>query len=337
MKTGKHVQSAGYPVTVMLLAALCLISVVLSLCTGAAGLSLRELWTAVTSGTSTPGGRIFFYARLPRVIACLMAGSGLAVSGAVIQGVLANRLASPGIIGVNAGAGLGVTICCALGAVSGWAVAGASFIGALIAVLTVAFAAQKTCASRSAVILGGVAVNSFLTAVSEGITNLFPNVGLLTADFRTGGFSGVSYARLSPAAVMIIAALIIVFTLSNELDLLSMGEDTAQGLGLSVKKTRTVFLVLAAVLAGASVSFAGLLGFVGLIVPNIARQLAGGESRRLLPVCALGGAALVTLCDSAAKTLFAPFEIPTGIIMSAVGAPFFIFLLFKSKGGHSRG
>ena len=266
-----------------------------------------------------------------------MAGAGLSTSGAVIQGVLANRLASPGVIGVNAGAGLGVTLCCAFGAVSGWTVAGASFAGALAAVMTVAFAAQKTYASRSAVILGGVAVNSFLTAISEGIITLYPEIGAYTADFRTGGFSGISDSRLIPATVMIIAALAAVFTLSNELDVLSMGEDMAQGLGLPVKKMRTVFLALAALLAGASVSFAGLLGFVGLIVPNMAKRLVGGENRRLLPVCAIGGAMFVTLCDCAAKSVFSPYEIPTGIVMSAIGAPFFIFLLFKLKGGHSRG
>jgi len=100
---------------------------------------------------------------------------------------------------------------------------------------------------------------------------------------------------------------------------------------------RTVFLALAALLAGASVSFAGLLGFVGLIIPNIARQLVGGESKRLLPVCAAGGAMFVTLCDCAARILFAPYEIPTGIVMSVIGAPFFIYLLFRHKGGHANG
>ena len=311
----------------------CVMAAVLSICVGAVRISPLDFF----GGFDTAEWRIFRYARLPRTIACLMAGAGLSVSGAVIQGVLANRLASPGVIGVNAGAGLGVTLCCAFGAASGWVIAGASFLGALAAVVAVAAAAQKTSASRSAVILGGVAVNSFLTAISEGIITLYPEIGAYTADFRTGGFSGVSDTRLIPASVMIIIALIAVFTLSNELDLLSMGEETAQGLGLPVRKMRTIFLALAALLAGASVSFAGLLGFVGLIVPNMAKRLAGGESRRLLPLCAVGGAMFVTLCDCLARSLFSPYEIPTGIVLSAIGAPFFIFLLFRLKGGHSHG
>lgn len=311
----------------------CVLAAVLSICLGVASLS----WGEVLSGSETVSSRIFFFVRLPRTAACLLSGAGLAVSGALIQGVLANSLASPGIIGVNAGAGLGVTLCCALGAMSGWAVAGSAFIGALTAVLTVAIAARRTAASRSAVILGGVAVNSFLTAISEAITNLFPEVAALSADFRAGGFSGVSATRLVPAGIMIIAALAVSLSLSNELDLLSMGEDTAQELGLPVKKVRTAFLVLAALLAGASVSFAGLLGFVGLIIPNMARRIVGSESKRLLPLCAVGGAAFVTVCDCAARVMFAPFEIPAGIVMSVVGAPFFIFLLFRRKGGHSPG
>lgn len=313
-------------------AAGCLIAAVLSLCLGAASVSFGEIFT-----DSTVSHRIIFLVRVPRTAACLLAGAGLAVSGALIQGVLANSLASPGIIGVNAGAGLGVTICFALGAVSGWAAAVSAFAGALTAVLTVAITARKVSASRSAVILGGVAVNSFLAAISEAITTLFPDIASLSADFKTGGFSGVSAARIIPAGIMIIAALVISLSLSNELDLLSMGEDAAQGLGLSVKKIRSVFLVLAAVLAGASVSFAGLLGFVGLIIPNMVKRVVGSESRHVLPICAAGGAAFVTLCDCAARTVFSPYEIPTGIIMSAVGAPFFIYLLFRRKGGHSHG
>ena len=314
-----------------------ILTVLISLSLGAVWLSPKEIFNAIFSAEDTTARRIFFYARLPRTAACLLAGASLATSGGLIQGILANRLASPGIIGVNAGAGLGVTICCALGAIGGWAVAGASFIGALIAVLTVTFAAQATGASRSSVILGGVALNSFLAAVSEGITTIFPEVGVITADFRAGGFSGVSSERLIPAAIMIVIALIFVYSLTNELDLLSMGEDTAQGLGLSVKKYRTVFLILAALLAGASVSFAGLLGFVGLIIPNLVRKLVGSESRKLIPMCTAFGAIFVTLCDCIARTLFTPHEIPTGIVMSMIGAPFFVFLLFKSKGGHSRG
>ena len=310
-----------------------MIVVLYSICLGAAKLTLHDLYIAITQGAdSGMAGRIFWYVRLPRTLACILAGAGLAVSGAIIQSVLNNKLASPGIIGVNAGAGLMVTIACAFGTLSGWVIAGSAFAGALFAVLIVALTAQKVGASKTTVILGGVAVNSFLNAITEAIITLIPEVGMSTADFRVGGFSSVAYTRLLPAGILIVAAIGFLLTLCNELDVMALGEDTAQGLGLSVKKMRTVFLILAALLAGASVSFAGLLGFVGLIVPHMGRYLVGSESKKLIPFSAFCGAALVTMCDLIARVAFAPYEVPVGIFMSMIGGPFFITLLMKKRG-----
>ena len=298
---------------------LLVVSAALSLCVGSAGFAVS--------------GAIFRYVRLPRTCACLLAGAGLAASGAVLQSVLANPLASPGIIGVNAGAGLGVTVCCAAGALSGWMISGAAFLGSLFAVTVITLAAYRTRASRSTVILGGVAVNSLLNAFSESVAVLNPDAAALTTEFRVGGFSAVSHVRLIPAAILILAALAFLMTLSNELDVLTLGDETAQGLGMSVRRTKTVFLLLAALLAGASVSFAGLLGFIGLIVPHFARKITGNESRVLLPACALYGGAFVTLCDLIARVAFAPYELPVGILMSVIGGPFFVLILMKNKGG----
>lgn len=313
----------------------CLLAGVLSVCLGAAGVSWGELWSALWNGAgSDTAARILWYVRLPRTAACLLAGAGLAVSGAVIQAVLANPLASPSIIGVNAGAGLAVSICCALGgAAAGWTVAGFSFAGGMAAVLLVVLVARRTGASRMTVVLGGVAVSTFLNAGSEAIATLFPDAAIGSADFRVGGFSLVSLSRLWPAAILILAGLLVTFTLSNELDVLSLGEDTARGLGMRVGAFRTLLLTLAALLAGATVSFAGVLGFVGLIVPHMARRFVGASSGRLLPMCALCGAALVTACDLAARLLFAPFELPVGILLSLIGGPFFIALLARKGGG----
>ena len=314
---------------------LCLLGTVLSLSLGAARLSLSELHQAICSGPNNTAGYIFWYTRLPRTAACLAAGAALATAGCILQSVLGNKLASPGIIGVNAGAGLAVTVCCALGALSGWVVSVAAFGGALAAVLTVVLLARRTGASRTTVILSGVAMNSILNALRDAVTTIVPEAGMLGSDFRVGGFSSISANRLTPAAILILVALCISFTLCNELDVLSLGEETAQSLGLSVKKIRTLFLLLAAVLAGAAVSFAGLLGFVGLLVPHAARRLVGNESRFLLPLCALGGAGLVTVCDLIARLVFTPFELPVGILMSIIGGPFFLLLLLRRKGGRS--
>ena len=324
---GKKVLAAG---------GFCLTAALLSLCLGAVPLSLSQLWQAVLAGPGDTAGSIFWYVRLPRTAGCILAGGALAVSGAVIQNVLDNKLASPGIIGVNAGAGLAVTVCCALGALSCWAVAGAAFTGAMAAAGLVAFLGQKTGASRTTVILGGVPVNAFLNALAEAVTRLFPEVAMVSVDFRVGGFAAVSIPRLVPAGIGILLSLALVLTLCSELDVLALGEETARSLGLSVRRMRMVFLVLAAVLAGCAVSFSGLLGFVGLIVPHGARKLAGSESRYLLPLCALGGAGFVTVCDCLCRVAFAPYELPVGIGMSVLGGPFFLVLLLKQRGGKSR-
>lgn len=314
---------------------LCILIAVLSLCLGTIHFSLGEMFAALfQKGSNTIHINILKYARIPRTVACLMAGAALSVSGAVLQNVLANKLASPSVIGVNAGAGFGVTLCCSFGIFSGWAVSASAFLGSLITVLLITVFSAKTGASKTTVILGGVALNSMLSAFSESITVLRPDTAALTTDFRVGGFSAVSVQRLLPASVFILTALILLFTLFNELDVLALGDDSAQSVGLPAKKYRILFLILSALLAGSAVSFAGLLGFIGLIVPHFVRKLVGNESRRLLPLSAVIGAGFITLCDLAARLIFTPYELPVGILMAIIGGPAFVWLLLRMKGGH---
>ncbi len=306
----------------------------LSLCVGSLDFSPVRLMALFLGKEDGAAASILWYSRLPRTLACLLAGAALSVSGAVLQSVLSNKLASPGIIGVNAGAGLGVTLCCAAGALSGWAVSGGAFLGSLAAMLIVAFFCGWVSASKTTVILTGVALNSLLNAASEAVTVLDPDVAALNTEFRVGGFSAVTYSRLLPAGALILFSLLVLLTLSSQLDVLALGDETARGLGLAVGRCRMLFLMLAALLAGAAVSFAGLLGFVGLIVPHFVRLLTGSASRRLLTLCILWGGAFVALCDLAARKLFLPFEMPVGILMAVLGGPVFVLLLVKTKGGH---
>lgn len=316
---------------------LLVISAALGIMLGSTPLSLGEIQNAFQNGfDSSAGGRIFLYVRLPRTLAAIVCGGALAVSGAVIQGVLANRLASPSIIGVNSGAGLAVTLCTALGIYGGWQLSLSAFIGAFTVVMLVSISARKWGASRGTVILIGVAVNSLLGAVTDTIVTFVPEVGVMSNDFKVGEFSAVTYDKLVPAAILILLTMALLLTLTNELDVLTLGEDSAKGLGMNTSVMRTVFLLLSALLAGCAVSLAGLVSFVGLMVPHAIRRLAGSRSSHLLPLCGLFGGAFVCLCDTAARTFFAPYEIPVGIIMSFFGAPFFVFILIKGKGGHSR-
>lgn len=309
----------------------------LSILLGSTKLCFAEIMEALAVGfDASAGARIFGYVRLPRTVAALVCGAALAVSGAVIQNVLANRLASPSIIGVNAGAGLAVTLCTAFGIMGGWQLSLFSFVGAFAAVMVVSLGAKRWGASRGTVILIGVAMNSLLGAISDTVTTFIPEVGLMSNDFKIGEFTALAYQKLIPAAIIIIAAIAILQTLHNELDVLVLGEESATALGMNAAAMRTLFLLLAALLAGCAVSLAGLLSFVGLLVPHAVRRIAGGKSSVLVGLCALYGAGFVCLCDTLARTIFAPYEIPVGIIMAYLGAPFFIFILIKGKGGHSR-
>ncbi len=308
---------------------------IISLLFGSTRLSVADIIKIILSGnTNTASGRIIFFVRLPRTFASLICGAALSVSGAVIQGVFGNRLASPSIIGVNSGAGLAVTVCVGLGLYGGWAMSIFAFLGAFLSVLLVSGIAHKSRASRGTVILLGVALNSLLNAFSDTIVTLIPEAAILSNDFKVGEFSGVTYQKLIPVTILCVVAMALLFTLANELDIITLGDESAISLGLNTRLYRTIFLILSALLAGCAVSIAGLLSFVGLIVPHIIRRIVVGQHRNILPLCAIVGGGFVCLCDTVARTAFAPYEIPVGIIMAFVGAPFFVFLLIRGKGGH---
>ena len=314
---------------------LTLLSAVLSLCLGSTTLSPALVPQALLGQLEgSVEGQIIQYVRLPRTCGCLLAGMALAVSGAVIQSVLNNPLAAPNIIGVNSGAGLMVVLCSALFPQSVALTPLAAFLGAFLGVLLVLFIAERTGASRITLVLAGVAVSNIFSAGIDAVVTFFPDALLGYSDFRIGGLNNLSMDRIVPAFWVVLVSLILLISLSGEMDILALGRETAQSLGLPVKPLRLALLALAAALAGAAVSFAGLLGFVGLIVPHIMRRTVGEDSRPLLASCALGGASLLTLCDLLSRVLFAPYEIPVGIVLSLAGGPFFIWLLLRQRGAH---
>lgn len=312
---------------------LLLLSAFLSLVSGAASIPLSDLLDAALAGPESVAGYVFWYSRLPRTVACIAAGFALSISGAVIQSVLANSLAAPGIIGVNSGAGFAVTLATALGAVSGWMISASAFLGAMVTSLAIMVISRKTRASRTSVLLAGVSLNYILGAFSDAVLSLVPQASMTSGDFRVGGFSSISHVRLYPAAIIIALSALTVFTLSSELEVLSLGDDEARTLGLDASVMRVVFLLLASALAGAAVSFAGLLGFVGLLVPNGIRRLLRGDNRLLLPLSGIGGAVLVTLCDIVSRMMFRPYELPVGIMLSLIGGPVFLILVLKRRKG----
>lgn len=312
---------------------LVLTAIGMSLWTGPVALSPGQVFDVLRGkDASSTAARIVFYSRLPRTCAAFLAGAALAVAGAVIQTVLNNPLASPGVIGVNSGAGFAVALVCAVLPAARQYTPLVALGGALAAALLVTGLSWRTGASRITVVLAGVAISALFGAGIDAVVTLAPDALEGVADFRVGGFTGVTMAQLAPAGGLILAGLGAVLSLARQMDILGLGSDTAKSLGLWVGMVRFILLFLAAVLAGAAVSFCGLMGFVGLIVPNTMRRLLGESSLELTAASALGGAFFVTVCDVLARILFAPFELPVGIILAFAGAPFFLWLLLRQKG-----
>ena len=314
----------------MILALLLTAAALFSMCSGASGASLWAGLGDLLSGNDTPGARIILHVRLPRAAAAIMAGAALSCAGVIIQGVLGNPLAGPNVIGVNAGAGFMTLLAAAL-AVPAGLLPMAAFIGALLATLVIMLLAGSMGASKVTVVLAGVALSSIISAGTDLITTIEPDAALGMSTFMIGGFSGVTAAKLRSAAWYIAPALAAALFTCGDLDILGMGDETARSVGMRIHRARTLQLVLASVLAGAAVSFSGLLGFVGLIVPHAVRRLVGGEHRRLMPLSMLSGAVFVLICDTIARTAFAPYELPVGILLSLIGGPFFLFLLIRSR------
>lgn len=320
---------------VLLLTAAVLLSAVLSILVGPVMLSPSEIIPALLGrDTGSVAGRIVLFSRLPRTCASLLSGAALAVSGAVIQSVLFNPLAAPNVIGVNTGAGLAVAVSCALvpGAMLFTPVA--AFLGALAGVLLVLLIGERAGASRLTLVLSGIAVSAVFSGAVDLIVTFVPDALNAYSDFRIGGFSGVTMRRVVPACAAALPALLAILALTGQMDILALGTETAHSLGLRVHTVRIILLSAAAALAGAAVSVAGLLGFVGLIVPHAVRRFSGGESLPLVVYSALGGGAFVTLCDLLARTVFAPYELPVGVVLSFLGGPFFLWLILRQRGGH---
>ena len=314
------------------LAVLTLGAMALSLCVGSQGVALPRLLAAMRAGDpADPVRRIVLYVRLPRMAAGLCCGAAMAVAGALLQAVLNNAMASPNVIGVNAGAGFFALLAGVL--LPQRAVPGAAFAGALVTALLIYLLALRAGLARTTLVLAGLAVSGILTAGVNTMRLLFPE-GVTGADgFLIGGLSGVSLTAVGSALPYLAAGGILALFLAPELNILALGEQTAASLGLPVGRTRLASILAAALLAGAAVSFAGLISFVGLLVPHIARRLVGVDHRVLLPACALLGAIFLLVCDTAARTLFAPYELPVGILLNVIGGVFFLYLLLGRKRG----
>lgn len=270
---------------------------------------------------------ILWGVRLPRMLAGIFCGIGLSVAGYLMQESLNNRLAAPSIMGINNGAGLFalIGICLFQG---GFVVRGLfSFFGAMVSILLVWMISVYSGSRKSTMILAGVAVSALMSSFTNLIITLRPDTVTDKTAFQLGSLQSIPVSLLTMTAVCVVIGTIFAVLLAPGIELLSLGDEMAQGLGLSVKACRYTAVFLAAFLSAAAVASCGLISFVGLIIPNLVRRMEQERSRTQVLLCGIWGGALVLFADTLARILFYPYELPVGMILSLLGAPFFIVMI----------
>ena len=328
----------AYRLILLALFGVLILSAFLSLGVGAVSLDpgrvLDALWRRSAATANATDVTIIWDLRLARILLSVLIGGGLAASGAAFQGLFRNPLADPFIVGVSGGAALGATLAITLGL--HWSGAGfgpvplAAFVGALLAVFlvyTVAEAGGNT--PVIALLLAGTALSTLFSAIVALLMTLGNNLHE-TYSWLLGGLAGRSWPHLQASWPYLVFGSLGLWLCARPLDALACGEETAQTLGLPVSRARLLIIVLATLTTAAAVATGGIIGFVGLIAPHIARLLFGSAHGRLIPASIMVGGILMLLADGVARTALAPLELPVGIITSVLGGPFFLYLL-KSR------
>ncbi len=313
-----------------LLTLLLLVTASLSLGMGAVSIPPDQIWAALR-GQPVPDFQrtILWDFRLARVLLVMLTGAALATAGAAFQGLFRNPLADPYIVGASSGAALGATLAVAFGLSS---VSGAAFLGAVGAVLLVyAIAEASGYDSIVALLLAGAALSAMLSAGVSLLMILNENVLKEIFTWLMGGFSGRSWPHLRQTMWGALAGIALIWSMSRPLDALSAGEASAEALGLNLRLARFALVTGASLATAAAVAAGGIIGFIGLIAPHLARRLGGASHARLLPLSMLLGAWLLLLADDLARTLMPPIELPVGIFTAFLGGPFFLFLLRRGR------
>ncbi|AGA91511.1 ABC-type Fe3+-siderophore transport system, permease component [Thioflavicoccus mobilis 8321] len=307
---------------------------------GPARIGIGDLLSLLAGGAgeqTTWQQTILWQVRLPRVLTGALVGAALALSGAVLQGLFRNPLASPSVLGVSSGASLGAVIMIFFGlsASQVWALPLGAFAGALATLLVVyAIATHRGHTPLATLLLAGIAVGAFNVAMSSFVLAIALEsweVGRTIVYWTMGGLDGATWDHAKLIAPVLILGLALVMSYQRELDALLVGEVHAAAIGVDVARTRLLLLVATALLTGAAVAVAGGIGFIGLVVPHIVRLLVGPQHRALLPLSALAGAWILVFADLLLRGLLGEHAIPLGVVTAAMGAPFFLFLLLRQQ------
>lgn len=305
-------------------------ALVLGLVVGPASLGLGAVWDAVWGRGDETAQSIVRGLRLPRVLLAFLVGGSLSVTGATLQAVVRNPLADPYLLGLSGGAGLGAVTAIALGVGGAWAVPLAALLGALLAIVLVyriALVAGGLLDTR-VLLLAGVVVGAFAASLMGAIMALSPAREVRNALlWLLGSFDGASWQALTIFGAYALLPLAALYAMARPMDLLALGEEPAQFLGADVERTKRRLYLAASALTAVAVSVSGIIGFVGLVVPHAVRILWGHTHQQLLPSAFLLGGTLMVVADAAARTAFAPLEMPVGVVTALVGVPVFVWLV----------
>ncbi|MGE7110666.1 FecCD family ABC transporter permease [Lysinibacillus sp. NPDC047702] len=321
-----------------ILTILIIITFIISMNTGVIKLTPMEVLRTLFGQGDAQQQLILFEFRLPRIVIAVLVGMGLAISGAILQGISRNALADPGILGINAGAGLAVMLFIsffpATAAAPVFLLPVLAFVGSgMTAILIYALSYKRhEGITPMRLLLTGIAVAAGISSAMIVLTlRLSPENYQFVATWLAGSIWGSNWKFVLSLLPWLVVLLPFVYTKSRVLNVLNLGELTAVGLGASIEKERRWLLAASVGLAGASVSVSGGIGFVGLIAPHLARQLVGAKYQILLPASALVGGLLVLMADTIGRSLLEPSEIPAGIVVAVLGAPYFLYLLARLK------
>lgn len=314
------------------------LSFIISMNTGYTRLTPLDTLRTLFGGGTDKENLILFDFRLPRIVISMLVGMGLALSGCIIQGISKNALADPGLLGINAGAGMMVILYVMfLGAQSFLSVFTLPFLalaGAGVTAIMIYSLAYKKSEGIAPMrlILTGVAIQAGISALTTVlVVKLDETQYTFVATWQAGNIWGSNWNFVLALLPWLVLLIPYVLTKSRVLDVLNLGDDVAYSLGASVEKERRRLLAASVALAASCVAVSGSISFVGLIAPHLARRLVGPKHSILLPTCALTGAVLVSVADTIARVIVQPSEIPTGIMVAIIGAPYFLYLLGKSK------
>ncbi|ALG15503.1 FecCD family ABC transporter permease [Kibdelosporangium phytohabitans] len=295
---------------------------------------LQEIWAQLTGGVSPLSEReaaILWYLRAPRVVLAALVGGALAISGAAFQGVFRNPLADPYLLGAAAGAGLGATVIVVTAPSWSFALPLAAFAGALGGVGLSWALSQSAGSGTATLLLAGVAVASFLTAVQTFVQQANIDTIQRVYSWMLGGLNTTGWREVLLTLPYIAVTSVVLWLCARLLDVLTVGDEEAASLGIRPARVRLLVLGAASLATAAAVSVAGLIGFVGIVVPHVVRLLAGASYRIVLPLSLLGGATFLILADEIARTVLAPAELPIGVITAFTGAPFFLLVLRMNR------